>query len=170
MANIDVRLTPLVETLIASGADSIAIEVLIAIQRGLVEEDSADELREAREAIGHSREGNQQREYPPTREAKVHHLTGDEQIEFAADYVIERLARELDMTDASLENLNQIVNGPGNEPLRGESNPSSVRLRRSDNERDLGREQLATGRAQLAALREALSTWSLSVRAGGQSK
>ena len=170
MATIDPRLTPLVETLIASGADSIAVEVLIAIQRGLVEEDSEDELRQAREAVGNFREGSQQREFRPTREAKVRHLTGEEQIEFAADYVIERLARELQMTDASLENLTKIANGVENEPLKGKSDLSPVTLRWGDSEHDLGREQLEIGRAQLTALREALSTWSLSAREEGQSK
>lgn len=170
MGSIDARLTPLIETLITSGADAIAVELLIAIQQGWVEEDSADELRQAREAVGHFRDGNQQKEFPHTREPKVHHLTGDEQIEFAAEYVIERVARELEMTDASLENLNKIVNGSENAPAKGIGDTSPVTLRRGDDERDLGRKQLEFGRTQLAALREALSTWSLSARAGGGSK
>lgn len=168
MATIDPRITPLVETLIASGADLIAVELLIAIQRGLVEEDSEDELRQAREAVGHFREGNHQREFRPTREAKVRHLTGEEQIEFAAEYVVERLARELELTDASLESLNKIANGIENEPLRGKSDPSPVTLRWRDSERTLDRKQLEIGRSQLTALREALSTWSISAHEEGQ--
>src|ERR1039457_797653 len=110
MATIDSRITPLVETLIASGADSIALEILSEIQRGRVNEDTEEELKEAREAIGHFREGKQPQEFVP-RESEVRHLSGEEQIEFAAEYVIERLTRDLEMAEASLENLNKITAG-----------------------------------------------------------
>jgi hypothetical protein len=58
MATIDSRITPLVETLITSGADSIALEIVSEIRRGRVNEDTEEELREAREAIGRSRRLN----------------------------------------------------------------------------------------------------------------
>jgi hypothetical protein len=90
MAIIDPRITPLIETLIALGADFIALEILIAIQRGMVDEDSEDQLREAREAVGLFRQGNQPAGFMPAGEANVRHLNGEEQIEFAAEYVIER--------------------------------------------------------------------------------
>ena len=104
------------------------------------------------------------------REAKVRHLTGDEQIEFAAEYVIERLARQVEMTDASLENVSRIVNGAEDEPLNGKRDPSPITLRWSDSERNLDRKQLEIGRAQLTGLREALSTWSISAREEEQSE
>jgi hypothetical protein len=96
MAAIDSRITPLVETLIASGADSLALEILTQIRKGRVEEHSEEELREAREAIGSFRKGKRAPEFV-TREPQVRHLTGEEQIEFAAEYAIERLTQEIDI-------------------------------------------------------------------------
>lgn len=170
MATIDPRIAPLVETLIASGADFIALEILIAIQRGMVDEDSEDELREAREAVGHFRQGNQPAGFKPAGEAKVRHLNGEEQIEFATQYVIERLTRELGMADASIENLNRIANGADDSSPKAVSNSSAVRLRWIDVDAQIDRKQIENARAHLITLREALSAWSTSAREEGQSK
>jgi hypothetical protein len=170
MATIDPRITPLVETLISAGADFIALEILIAIQRGMVDEDTEDELREVREAVGHFRQGNQPAEFKSSGETKVRHLNGEEQIEFAAEYVIERITRELGMADASIENLNRIANGAEDNSPKSVGSPSIVSLRWIDTEVRLDREQIENTREQLITLREALSAWSTSAREEGQSK
>jgi hypothetical protein len=170
MATIDLRITPLVETLIASGADLIALEILSEIWRGRVDEDTEEELREAREAIGHFRKGERPPAFIP-REPKVRHLSGEEQIAFAAEYAIERLTRDLEMAEASLENLNMITTGADRDPTsRGANKPVNIVLRWVDIEGVLDRKQIEEARAKLPALREALSAWSSEAREGTKSE
>jgi CHASE2 domain-containing sensor protein len=170
MATIDSRITPLVETLIASGADSIALEILSEIRRGRVDEDTEEELREAREAIGHFREGKRPPEFVP-REPEVRHLSGEEQIEFAAEYAIERLTRDLEMAEASLENLNKITTGADvDSASAGATKSANTVLRWVDTEGVLDRKQIEEAKAKLPALREALSVWSTAAREGAKSE
>jgi len=170
MATIDSRTTPLVETLIASGADSIALEILSEIRRGSVDEDTEEELREAREAIDHFREGNRPPEFVQ-RNPEVRHLSGEEQIGFAAEYTIERLTRDLEMAEASLENLNRITTGTdGDGAPAGANKPANIVLRWVDIEGILDRKQIEEARAKLPALREALSAWSTAAREGARSE
>jgi hypothetical protein len=170
MATIDSRITPLVETLIASGADSIALEILSEIQRGRVNEDTEEELKEARAAIGHFREGKRSPEFAP-REPEVRHLSGEEQIEFAAEYAIERLTRDLEMAEASLENLNKITAGSDRDGApAGANKPANIVLRWVDIEGVLDRKQIEEAMAKLPALREALLAWSTEAREGAKSE
>jgi hypothetical protein len=170
MATIDSRITPLVETLIASGADSIALEILLEIRRGRVDEDTEEELREAREAIGHFRKGERPPEFVP-REPEVRHLNGEEQIEFAAEYAIECLTRDLEMAEASLENLNKITMGSDGDGASAVANkPANIVLRWVDIEGALDRKQIEEARAKLPELREALSAWSTAAREGAKSE
>ncbi len=170
MATIDARITPLIETLIASGADSIALEILSEIRRGRVDEDTEEELREAREAIGHFRKGERPPEFVP-REPKVRHLNGEEQIEFASEYAIERLTRDLEMAEASLDNLNKITMGADGDGASVVANrPANIVLRWVDFAGTLDRKQIEEARAKLPELREALSAWSTAAREGAKSE
>lgn len=170
MATIDPRITPLVETLIVSGADSIALEILSEIRRGQIDEDTEEELREAREAIGHFREGKHPPEFLP-REPKARHLSGEEQIEFAAEHVIKRLTRDLEMAEASLKNLNKITMGADGKAASADANkPANILLRWVDIEGVIDQKQIEEARAKLPALREALSAWSTAARQGARSE
>jgi hypothetical protein len=170
MASIDSRITPLIETLIASGADPIALEILSEIRRGRVDEDTEEELREAREAIGHFRDGKRPPEFVP-REPEVRHLSGEKQIQFAADYTIERLTRDFEMAEASFENLNKITMGADGEGASLSINKSAnIVLQWVDIEGVLDRKQIEEARAKLPVLREALSAWSTAARKGAKSE
>jgi hypothetical protein len=172
MATIDPRLTPLIETLIASGADWLAVEILSEIRMGRVDEPSDAELREAREAVEMFRK---EKTVPPptlvTRHTNVRHLGGDEQIEFAANYAVERITQNIEMAGASLQQLNEVANrsiAHGDVPSDSARPKADIELRWLDTEGALNGPQTEEARAKLPALRKALSEWSISARKGTQ--
>ena len=117
-----------------------------------------------------SEKASESPEFEP-REPEVRHLSGEEQIEFAAEYAIERLTRDLEMAEASLENLNKITaaSDRGGAP-EGANKPANIVLRWVDIEGVLDRKQIEEARAKLPALREALSAWSTEAREGAKSE
>lgn len=169
MATIDPRLIPLIETLVASGADWLAVEILSEIRTGRSDEHSEDELREAREAVETFRK---EQTAPPTletRQTNVRHLSGDEQIEFAANYAVERIAQNIGMAESSLQQLDEIANGSAahfDGSPSGTRQNASIELRWLDIEGTFDRPQAEDARAKLPALRKALEEWSKSVREG----
>lgn len=173
MATVDPRLTPLIETLIVSGADWLAVEILSEIRMGRVDEQSEEQLREAREAVESFRK---ELHAPPpqlaTSQTSVRHLSGDEQIEFAANYAIERLAQTIEMAEAAFQQLNYIANRSNvhrDDPSSGPPQVADIKLRWLDTDGVLNRSQTEDLKAKLPALRKALSEWSESAREGEQS-
>jgi hypothetical protein len=172
MATVDPRLTSLIETLIASGADWLAVEILSEIRMGRGDEHSEDELREAREAVETFRK---EKTVPPptlaTRQTNVRHLSGDEQIEFAANYAVERITQNIEMAGASLQQLNEVANrsiAHRDVPSDSGRQTADIELRWLDTEGTLNGPQTEEARAKLPALRRALSEWSNSAREGAQ--
>ena len=109
MATIDPRLLPLIETLIAVDADWLALEILDGLRLGIVAEEMPEHLlstqravREAKSQVRHS-EG---RAVPPPVGKPI---VGDEQIDWAANYLADRVSDALLMLRASFDQMNQIV-------------------------------------------------------------
>jgi hypothetical protein len=172
MATVDPRLTPLIETLIASGADWLAVEILSEIRMGRVDEHSEEELKEAREAVETFRK---EKTVPPptleTRQTSVRHLSGDEQIEFAANYAVQRITQNIEMAGASLQKLNEIANRSTAHlgvPSDSARQKADIELRWLDTEGTLNRSQTEEARSNLPALWKSLSEWSNSAREGTQ--
>ena len=171
MATIDSRLLPLIETLIASGADWLAVEILSEIRMGRPDEHSEDELREAREAVETFRKEQTAPPMLETRQTNVRHLSGDEQIEFAANYAVERITQNIGMAEASLQQLDEIANRSAahSDASSGSARQqAAIELRWLDGEGTFNRPQAEDARAKLPALRKALAEWSKSVREGEQ--
>jgi hypothetical protein len=169
MATIDPRLLPLIETLVGSGADWLAFEILDGIRSGRPEEDSEEEVREAHRAV---RSFRRHKTSPPeikVRKTVVEPLVGDEQIDFAATYVIDRISQAIEMTRASLQQLNRIASRSETrlEPAEADSERAAgIHIRLQDSEIVSSQSQADEALNRLPELRKVLLEWSQSVHQG----
>lgn len=110
MATLDNRLLPLIETLASSGADWLAFELIDGIQAGLVVEESADDLERARTFVRKGSSGATPLSgHPDGISQGVYPIAGDEQIDWAIEYIKKRLEDTSAMLVGALDNLNKIV-------------------------------------------------------------
>lgn len=117
MTNIDSRLFPLFETLNGTGLGWLIAELLDGIQQGNVPVVSEDVLVAIRERYS----GDEpeipfpgETEIPSPldvtgRESSANIEIGDAQLEWAGEYIQDRLQNLLEMLDVSLNRLNEIV-------------------------------------------------------------
>lgn len=169
-APIDPRLLPLIETLISSGADWLAFEILEGIRAGRPAEDSEEEIKAARLAV---RSFRRHRASPPElkiRETVLEPIAGDEQINFAAQYLIERISAAIDMERASLQQLDQVVawSKRSLEAPADSGRDSSVTIRLEDSDIVSNQNQAEEALKRLPDLRKALFEWAQSVRKGSR--
>ena len=168
MATIDPRLLPLIETLVGSGADWLAFEILDGIRSGRPAEESAEEVSDGRSAV---RSFRRHRGVPPPElepgETFVEALEGDEQIQFAASYAIDRIAEAIEMARVSIRQLNQIVSRSEGrtEPVDIDSaDDPRIYIRLEDSDATFTEDQSREALKRLPELKEALLAWSRSVR------
>lgn len=171
MAIIDLRLLPLIETLADSGADWLAFEILDGIRSGKLAEDSEDDVREAHRAV---RSFRRYETSPPEMEVKEtlsQPLAGDDQIDYAVAYVIDRISQAIEMAKASLQQLDQIASRSrvGVEPAEvGIALATDVHIRMEGTKFVSTQKQAEAALSILPELRKALLQWSQSVRQGEQ--
>ena len=156
MATLEPRLLPFIEMLAELGLDWLAFELIDGVQRG-------DEPVEDEFALARAQEESRQ---PPTRE--VEHLApadagptpflGDDQLQWAVEYVFERLQATLAEMAHSLNALDQIV-GSADGKQAAPYSPDPILLLLDDEQRVVRRAQVETARGRLSALREALEAW-----------
>jgi hypothetical protein len=172
MAIVDPRLGELIETLISSGADWLALEIMAEIRLGQPDTHLEDDFQEAREMLSSLRKRD--RSSPPKLIAKadsVRHLSGDEQIRFAVGHVMERISQNIAMADDSLANLAEI-SGRSIRDSAGAviaSEMPSIELTWQDEGGQLGRQDLDNLKEKTATLRGALLQW-LETTGAGESK
>jgi|ERR1700722_985566 len=173
MAIVDPRLLPLIETLIAADTDWLAFEILDGIQSGRVAEETREDLQSTRLAVRtakHQKRRSEERSVPPPAATP---LVGDEQIDWAVNYVADRLSDAVSMLGATLDQLNQIASST-EEPQATISDRTSRKdvdlvLREEGEGPVLHRTQVDEASAAIPKLREALSNWANSTRIGGHS-
>lgn len=163
MAILDPRLFDLFETLRASQLDWLIFELMDGIQAGIRPTESLDDLAQARRDVRSDR--SYEFSYPPVSEASP--ISGDEQIEWAVQYVTDRLDATLAELTRSANNLDAILSGDGaksaNIVKRGPGEVI-VELSDSDGGRKLGRDDILAASAGLPRLRKELEAWSAQVR------
>ena len=162
MANVDPRLGGFIETLISSGADWLALEIMAEIRQGQPNTHLEEDFQETREMLFALRE--RKKSSPPklvAKEDSVRHLSGDEQIRFAVAHVIERITQNIAMADASLSSFAEIsarsVRGSG--PEAGGSDLPSIDLTWQEEGEKLSRQDLGDLKEKIAPLRGALLEW-----------
>ncbi|HLG55473.1 MAG TPA: hypothetical protein VI485_09080 [Vicinamibacterales bacterium] len=161
MATPDPRLFELITLLVEVGADWLVLEVLGGVRTGLAVEESDHALLTAQLSARYGRSPEIDKErvlsFWSPRE-----LDGDEQLRWAAAYVVERLTDEAEMLNASFERLNVLAIAQGRD---GEAPPqefkrdSSVTLQVGEDGPVIQTVEIAILRRNLAALTLALEDW-----------
>jgi hypothetical protein len=171
MAVIDPRLLPLIEALAASGADWLAFELFDGLHVGQVPVDSDDDLNRTRLAVREFRNDERLPEEPDSQKPTATPIVGDEQIEWAAKYVADRISDSIRMLESSLDHLESIVTKDRDSGATFDGMPlhsrGGIALRMEGEEVVVRRTQIDEGIAGLPALEEALLNWAKSVRSGG---
>src|SRR5262249_47905839 len=99
------------------------------------------------------------------RDAPMKPIEGDDQIEFAASYVANRITEAMEMTEISLNNLNRISARSSEHPSEVDAgSQTSITLGLEDSEFRFTRDQAEQLRRLLPDLRTSLSEWSIRVR------
>lgn len=172
MAILDTRLLDLIETLVVARLDWLAFELIEGIQAGRPAEEPEEALAAARQSIRSNMQPKARGE-PHATLKEPQSIPADEQIEWAAVYVEERLDEALAQLQASIDALDFIVAGTTEHPetcealaqdigAAGESTVSV--LLNVDGEHKSGREDVADARDSFPVLRAALAEWTSQAR------
>ena len=163
MAVLNPRLLELIETLVAARLDWLAFELIEGIQAGHPPDEPEEALAAARTSIRSGKQPKAHGEpYAIAMEAKP--IPPDEQIEWAAAYVEERLGEALEQLQASIDTLDFLVEGTTGQPgeagvlarPKDASKPRAVVvLLDLENDRKSGSDNVAGARENLPALRTA---------------
>jgi hypothetical protein len=163
MAILDRRLIPFIEMLTDLGLDWLAFELVDGIRRGREPEETAEALIVAREQVRAGKVNAVKSE--PAVGIETEPLLGDDQLEWTARYVDERLRETLAEMMVSLDNIDGIVGLPPDKVV-ADTHPgaAAIVLRDGDEDRKVGRPQVEEARNQLLKLRGALASWLASTR------
>lgn len=170
MTVLDPRLLPLLETLAASGADWLAFEIVEGVRRGREPEEPEELLRAARENV---RLRQPERIVSPMIPKLAEPILGDDQIAWAADYVLTRLDGALADLDAGCAMIETIADDAARRSEKDGSfyaeaeaiMPITVVVL-GDNDRPIERRSIAAAKTSIPALHDALVAWSLQATRG----
>ncbi len=170
MGPIDSRVMPLIETLVAVGADWLALEVMGAIAAGRIPEDSAEILLKSRLTTRHSKAQERNSAERAIVSAPAIPIPPDEQVDWAVSYVNERISQAVAMVGVSLDNLGKILSttsGAAERPsMSALTNPVTVALRTEEDPQIVSRAQVSAAELKLASLRDSLESWAKIARKG----
>jgi hypothetical protein len=169
MAVLDPRILDLIETLTAARMDWLAFELIEAIQTGHMPIETPDTLAVTRRKV---REDDQPKATgePKLVSQESQPIEGDDQIDWAAKYVAERLSATLAYLTQSIENLDAIAGGDVKNPaaMSEDAGEPLVVLADGDVQRKAGRAEVDAAIAALPQLRHSLKAWSAQVRGQAQ--
>lgn len=166
MAAIDRRLIPLIETLTAVGADWLAFELIDGIRRGRETEETPDALASSRRELRNGEQPKATGE-PKLIAAEPQPIVGDDQIEWATQYVADRLNSTLEELAACFENLDAILDGEITKTglVTGEAaGVPLIVLALGEDQLKVDRSGADQSRSVIPKLRLALESWSSQVR------
>lgn len=173
MAILDPRILELIETLVAARLDWLAFELTEGIRVGRSPEESEEALSVARRSIRSDRKPKARGE-PQVMVAEPQPIPRDEQVEWAAAYVEERIEAVLDQLQASIHALDSIVESTteqqDSQDLPAENGKmkqgATLVLLHPEGDRRSSRDDAAGARDSVPVLRAALAEWV--IRARGQ--
>ncbi|WP_454888021.1 hypothetical protein [Sphingomonas oryzagri] len=162
MSRLDPRLAPLITTLADAGADWLAFELMDGIRRGREREEIEDVLAFTRDQVRQGEIVKRGKEFS-AETVPAESIPMDEQIEWAALFVANRLDAALADMSAAIDNL-QILAGPlDSAKAIGASEPIIVLLD-GEEQRQAGRADVESARLAVSKLRTALGQWVLEAR------
>lgn len=160
MATINPRLLPLIETLIAVGADWLAVELIETLNHGRWPEESEDVLALTRAQVRAGNEEKRLRE-PRDKAAARSQIAPEEQVGWAANFVLERLDSAISELESSIANLDVII-GEASEDLalsKPDRLPITLSLGGEDGSDRVDAADIKKARLGIEALRKALTRW-----------
>ena len=168
MTILEPRLLPLLETLAANGADWLAFEIVDGVRRGREPEEPEKLLRAARE----NARSSQPVRIPSSETPKLAEpILGDDQIAWAADYVLARLDGVLADLDAGCAMIEIIADGSARRSEKAGSSLTDAHgvmpvmvVVFGEDDLPIGRRSIAAARNGIPGLRDALAAWSLQAR------
>lgn len=173
MATIDPRLLPLIETLIAVDADWLALEILDGLRLGIVAEETPEHLLATQLAVREAKRQERRSEERAVPSPVGKPIVGNEQIDWAARYVADRLSDAVSTLRASFDQLNQIVRSnwevhasPSDRALE---KGFELALQTEDRGPILRSAEIGDAISAIPRLREALFSWANSMKDGGHS-
>ena len=173
MAILDPRLLPFIEMLADLGMDWLVFELVDGIRRG-------DEPEEDEEALALARQPTKRRPADDLeRHARIWRtntdesgdsvptsILGDRQLQWAADYVSERLHATLAEMSQSLRALDEIFKDPEVEQPEASAGETLLVLIDDGEEREVDRAKIEDAQERLLELRKALDAWRRSASPG----
>jgi hypothetical protein len=164
---IDNRVYAVLETLAAADLDWLAREIEEGILKGHVFAASPEQLALARELAGRRNqdlgfEAVQRLDVPPDKA-----LTDVEQLDFAAKYIVKRLADVLEWMESSLANLRDLLDTDVRPPRGTAPGPLVLGLNDGEAVAHVSAEELEGAREGLTELVHALADWLEDVRGDG---
>ena len=171
MAILDARLVPLIETLTATGADWLAFEIIDGLRLGRVKEETLDTLQNTRETLRAAKRQKRHSEQRAILPPPAMPILGDEQIEWAAEYVTNRMVDVTIMLQAALDQLEAVLAGAhiadGEPPAHGRKAEITLVLHGREGEISVRRSEVAKAIALVPRLEESLRSWAATARRGG---
>lgn len=166
MATLDPRLLDLIETLVATRLDWLAFELMDGIRVGRQTPEAAGTLAAVRRSV-------RLPEQPTAKEAKTTQreqampIEGDEQIEWAANHVVDRLDALIAELSAAMDNLDILRGTEGRSALRASDEKAGgplVIVLDGEEPRKVDRGGIDVALAALPDLRAQIMAWSNQVR------
>jgi hypothetical protein len=173
MATLDTRLLPLIEALVVADADWIAFEVIEGVRLGRFPEETSDALERTRHAVRTAERPKRHFEDRDFLTPGPMPIVGDEQIEWAANYVETRMSDVVLMLQSALSGMDTIVSATPHDRSAGHVNADegvTLVLQTDDTAFTVNRGNVANALLMVSRLREALKRWAASTRNGDVSQ
>ena len=158
MSDVDVRLIELFDTLHSVGMTWLVAEVIEGITAGKRRKETSGELAEVRKIVqGGKRIRNA--ELPTSQEISLDTIRGDDQVEWAVQYISDRLESTVSYLQSSINNLEEI----------GEDGKTFKLILAIDEEPSVSVDRVRINSAleDVAKLKKHLSAWADDVRRNG---
>jgi hypothetical protein len=172
MATIDPRLIPLIEALARADADWLAFEILDGLHEGRALEETDEELRITRQVVRSQNWRAHRSDGPLLPPPPPEQILGDEQIDWAIDYISDRLSDVISMLDTTFDQLDAVLfdqSSVEGKPSTAGMKDGVILVLVSDEEERLVVRRDDTSRVSnvLPKLQSALRTWRDSTRGRG---
>lgn len=163
------RLYPLLETLTRAGLDWLAQEIVSGALAGTVKEEAPETLQAARRIVFRRYQESASLVQVKFFEERAEAFSGEEQIDWAAQHVAQRLEEVLEMFRNSIDRLDELTQRQRPEELLSHRGAKIVLvLTDGDAVETIDRAQVTAAIKGVGELKDALNAWVAEARRGEQ--
>lgn len=164
---IDPRIYPLLQTLAASDLDWLVREIMDGLTAGHVSTASPEQMDLARELARRQEQFLNFDDVAQSNDVKDKAFTADEQVNYAANYTISRLADVIETMAVSFDSIGRILETHARPAVEGTPGPLMLSLEHDDSKATTSMEDLRQAREGLSELRDAITAWRNSLKVDG---